>query len=130
MIDITGVDLVKFVQKVYELSMPQGLGFLHFTPEPLSEERAKEIVEQRGGAFSGSSCVISMDYVDGRACKMNVREENGKLVINDSWYDHTDSQLKQLLETFGKEGLIEASAPAEHGVACNCAECKKKHPVT
>jgi hypothetical protein len=31
MIDITGVDLVKFAQKVYALSVPRGLGFLHHT---------------------------------------------------------------------------------------------------
>jgi hypothetical protein len=29
-IDITGVDMVEFVKKVYELSLPQGMGFLHY----------------------------------------------------------------------------------------------------
>jgi hypothetical protein len=37
MIDISGIDLVKFAQAVYELSKPQGLGFLHFSPGPLEE---------------------------------------------------------------------------------------------
>jgi hypothetical protein len=35
MISITGVDLFSFAQKVYELSQPQGLGFLH---DPSREE--------------------------------------------------------------------------------------------
>ena len=118
MIDITGVDLVKFAQKTYELSSPQGLGFLHFTPQPLSDERAKEIVE-RG---KGTGYPLDMDYVDGRACKMTVFEKEGKLEIHDSWYDHTDEQLISLLSGFG----ISVEPAKEHGCACNCADCQVK----
>ena len=35
MIDVTGIDLVEFAKKVYELSVPQGMGILHFTPQAL-----------------------------------------------------------------------------------------------
>lgn len=120
MIDITGVDLVKFAQKVYELSAPQGLGFLHFTPQPLSETDAKRIVENSKGHYGG--VVLDMDYVAGRACKMVVWEKDGKLVIRDSWYDHTDSQLQTLLNNFN----IKGGAASEHGCACECADCKEK----
>lgn len=120
MIDITGVDLVKFAQKAYVLSMPQGLGFLHYTPAPLSDEEAKKIVECSKGFVGG--IVLSMDYVNGRACKMNVWEKNGKLHITDSWYDHTDDQLRRLLEAFH----IKLESTSEHGCACNCAKCQIK----
>jgi len=126
MLDITGVDLVKFAQKVYELSMPQGLGFLHFTPEPLSEERVVELLSRFN---DNPRMALAMDYVDGRACKMNVFKKDGKLVINDSWYDHTDAQLQTLLETFGKGDLVKGSSAAEHSPACNCVDCQKKHPA-
>ena len=118
MIDITGVDLAKFVQKVYELSAPQGLGFLHFKAEPLSEEDTKSIAEQplRG------SVRLNMDYVYGRACKMVVWEKDGKLQIRDSWYDHTDDQFRELLEEFG----ITLKTTGEHGCACNCKDCRNK----
>jgi hypothetical protein len=119
MIDITGVDLVKFAQKTYELSMPQGLGFLHFTPEPLAEEDAKEIVE-RSGKYGNVK--LDMDYVSGRACKMTVWEKDGRLVIQDAWYDHTDDQLKRLLAAFD----IVSNTASEHGCACNCANCRVK----
>ena len=109
MIDVTGVDLVKFAQKVYELSVPQGLGFLHFTPKPLSDEEAKELI------CNGE---LDMDYVHGRACKMNVRDNK----INDAWYDHTDDQLKELLDAFG----IKAKTAAAHGYACNCTKCQTR----
>jgi hypothetical protein len=112
-IDIAGVDLVKFAQKAYELSVPQGMGFLHFTPAPLAEEDAKEIVERS----SHGNVRLSMDYVAGRACKMVVWEKDGKLQIRDSWYDHTDDQLRKLLEAFD----LKLETASEHGCACNSA---------
>lgn len=117
MINITGVDLVKFAQKVYELSLPQGSGFLYFTPEPLSEERAKVIVE-RG---KDSKWPLEMDYVYGRACKMTVFSNDGKLEIHDSWYDHTDEQFINLLSEFN----IKLESVKEHNAACNCINCSK-----
>ena len=91
MIDITGTDLIKFVKKVYELSQPQGLGFLHYQEGGLSDEEAKTLIKENG------NYVVNMDYVKGRACKMIVFRKNNKLLIQDSWYDHTDNQLKELL---------------------------------
>lgn len=115
MIDVTGIDLVKFAQKVYELSMPQGLGFLHFTPEPLSEEEAKRSLRN-----DGSKIALDMDYVDGRACKMVVFREGEKLEIRDAWYDHTNEQFSELLDAFG----IVIPVNAEHGGGCNCINCQ------
>lgn len=88
-IDITGIDMVKFVKAVYDLSNPQGMGFVHFTPEPLSDEEAKSLIKEDG--------TVSLDYVKGRACKMHVFKEDDKLYINDTWFDHTDKELEQLL---------------------------------
>ena len=118
MIDITGIDLVKFVQKVFELSIPQGLGFFHFTPNPLTEEEARGIVDR--ASRNTGSVKLDMDYISGRACKMVVWEKNGKLTIQDTWYDHTDNQLKQLLAEFN----IVSNVSGKHGLACNCIECQ------
>jgi hypothetical protein len=117
MIDITGVDLIKFVQKVYELSVPQGLGFLHFQPGGLSTEDAKCYINETGPD------AVNMDYVHGRACKMFARrEKDGKIVIGNSWYDHRDDQLEQLLAAFHLVRLF----GYEHSCACNCTDCQKK----
>lgn len=115
MIDVTGVDLIKFAQKAYELSKPQGLGFLHFQSGGLSHTDA-------GGCLGkpGDRCALDMDYVFGRACKMIVFREGDKLQIRDAWYDHTDSQLAALLKEFN----IEPPKPAEHGMSCECSDCK------
>lgn len=97
MIDITSVDLKKFVKEVYALSSPAGLGFLHFKPGELSDEAAQAIIDR------GDECIAaSMDYVNGRQCKMTVfRKPDGKLEIGDNWFDHSTGQLTDLLERCG-----------------------------
>jgi hypothetical protein len=119
MIDITNVDMVKFVQKVYDLSRPQGMGMLHFVAGPMSEEDARSLIQPDG--------TVSMDYVSGRACKMHTRLQGDRIVINDSWYDHSDEQFNELLEHLGlgKDVPAGSSAP-EHGPSCNCDDCRHK----
>lgn len=117
MIDITEIDLIEFTKKVYELSVPQGMGFLHYTSKPLADSEAKQLVD----VFKNDKrLALDMDYVKGRACKMHVRRENGKLTIPDTWYDHTDRIYQQLLDHFG----IQKSINKEHGCACNCIDCQ------
>ena len=120
MIDITGVNLVEFAKEVYELSVPQGMGVLHATPEPLTDDEAKLYIHTEDGRSA-----LSMDYVKGRACKMHVRREGEKLTIPDSWYDHTDRILNQLLDKFDINRVTEQ----EHGCACNCMDCQTKRSM-
>jgi len=40
---------------------------------------------------------LSMDYVNGRACKMMVYRHGDKLEIQDVWFDHSTAQLDELL---------------------------------
>jgi len=102
MIDIGSVDLIKFVQKVYDLSQPQGLGHLHFEEGKLSDEEAKEILDEfKKPGHIPSDVILHMDYVKGRACKMVVwTRANGTIYMRDSWFDHTDKQLDELLSEF------------------------------
>jgi len=120
MIDITGVDLVEFAKKVYELSSPQGLGFLHYTTEPLNDEEAKQYIYA-----DKDDIILDMDYVKGRACKMHVRKEGNKWLIDDSWYDHTDRIYQQLLNHFN----ISKPNEKEHGCACNCIDCQSARTI-
>ncbi len=116
MIEVTGIDLRVFVKKVYDLSVPQGLGFLHYQKDSLTDGELEEVL-----AHSNDNTAIDMDYVKGRACKMVVFKENGKLFIPDRWYDHTTSQLKELLKDFSISTFSK-----EHNIACNCKDCKAK----
>jgi len=99
MIDLTGVDKVKLIQKVYEMSVPQGMGFLHYQNEPLSEEDAKRCLREYDPSRTFDQVIIGMDYVHGRACKFNAWVNNeGELYCHDRWFDHTPEQLDVLLE--------------------------------
>ena len=118
-IDITGVDLIELVKKVYELSSPQGLGILHFQEGSLSDTEAENIVELYKNDLN---LALGMDYINGRACKFNVWRKDNKLYIDNSWYDHTDSQLQQLLDHFN----IKIKTIRKHNIACNCIECQRK----
>ena len=91
------------------------MGHLHFKPEPLTNEEAKQLIEK------GERCVLSMDYVKGRACKMDVRQEGDKLTISDTWYDHTDRIYQRLLDCFD---IKRDGGEKEHGCACNCIDCQ------
>jgi hypothetical protein len=116
MIDVTGIDLIRFVKKVYDLSFPQGLGFLHFQSGSLKDEEAKVFIHEKD-----KYNIVDMDYVKGRSCKMNIFKQDNKWFIKDSWYDHTDKQLQELLLEFN----IKIVEKKEHNIACNCNDCKK-----
>ena len=120
MIDITGVNLVELTKKAYELSMPAGLGFIHYKPEPLSDPEANKIVD---GFKNNKNVALNLDYVNGRACKLVIFREGRKLTIRESWYDHTDYQLEELLKSVFPEAVDELKE-IQHGVACNCFDCQ------
>ncbi len=95
MIDITGVDLKLFIKKVYDLSKPQGLGFLHYTEGSLMDEDIDNILKHA----NYNDVILSMDYIKGRACKMVVFKIDDKMWIHDNWFDHSKEQLSILLNT-------------------------------
>jgi hypothetical protein len=100
MIEITGADLVEVVKKVYDLSKPQGLGFLHFNANPLSNEEAKEIIAI---GSPRKNVVVDMDYVNGRACKFTVfKDDQDRKFIRSQWYDHSQADLDELLRHINK----------------------------
>lgn len=88
------------VRKAYELSRPQGLGMLHWSAGPLSDEDLKLIVDQPGKT-------VHMDYVNGRAVKLYIRynAEAGEFYWVDSgeWFDHLPAERESLLKVMKGE---------------------------
>jgi hypothetical protein len=93
MIDVTDIDLRALVKNAYAYSRPQGLGFLHSQSGPLDEATVDEIL-----ACGCEQYPVDMDYIKGRAVKLTVFNKGGKLWITDRWYDHTEHQLKDMLQ--------------------------------
>ncbi len=117
MLEMGDINLHQFVRDVYELSVPQGLGWLHATSKPLSDEDVEEILGR-----GDDQIALRMDYVQGRSCKMTLFKENGTYQMNTPWYDHTDKQLQELLSRHE----INSDSNTEHGPACNCVDCQQK----
>lgn len=92
MIEITGVDLRELVKKAYDLSEPRGMGMLHFEAGPLPESSVDDIL-----ARGTDKIPVSMDYVKGRAVKLTVWHFDDKLYLQNSWFDHSESDLLRLL---------------------------------
>lgn len=109
MIDVTGVDLREVVRHAYELSQPQGLGHLHYIPGPLSEDEVTKLLEGRNPR-AAELYPVNLDYVKGRAVKLSITNEDGKLWMRDRWYDHSDYQLRELLQRVGRPDLCDKVA--------------------
>lgn len=95
MIDITGASLTEVAKAAYSLSVPQGMGFIHAQPGPLSDGAAQALVNEYK---DDKRIALSMDYVQGRACKLTVFRDGDKLYIPNSWYDHSEATHERLVE--------------------------------
>lgn len=62
MINISGIDKAAILAALYNNSKAQGMGFLHFTPQDMSVDEAKQLLQQE-------TC---FDYLHGRVMKINL----------------------------------------------------------
>jgi hypothetical protein len=94
------------IQTVYDLSNPQGMGFLHAENGELSIEDAKQCIFPGVSKFNkpADHDVISMDYVKGRSCKFHANiypdPEGGFPFVkfdDEFWYDHSKDDMIKLL---------------------------------
>ena len=122
MIEVTGCDLRVLVKKAYELSVPLGMGHLHYKAGVLDDATVDKIL---ASANIYSEIRLVMDYVHGRAVKLSVfrQQSNGESPtweylnakgpelwwIYDQWPDHSAEQLDQLLSAIGKAQPINFS---------------------
>jgi len=80
------------LRAAYDLSAPQGLGFLHVRPGGLDDETIARIKDSGIGLFAAR-----LDYVHGRAVKLTVRRDGDVCHIPaDHWFDHSLEDLREL----------------------------------
>lgn len=104
--------LSEAVKKAFDLSRPQGMGFLHHQPGELSQEELDYIIG--GDLGKGRMYLADMDYVRGRSCKFHIRpaQEDGYMLIEPRWYDHSDEALEELLKHLDVEDPAQQMADA------------------
>lgn len=100
MIDITHLDLIDFVKNVYNLTKPGKPSFLYSSLEPLTDGEALVIIKERdirrGRITDG--ILFSMERVKQRKCNMTAIRHEGRILIPDTWGDHSLEDLEKLLE--------------------------------
>lgn len=95
------------ISAAYDLSRPQGLGFLHAKQGELSGAEVVAIIGSTTNDSDGAEVrhydrMIPMDYVNGRAVKMTIRfDGDGWYIEGPRWYDHTEDDLLELVKVCG-----------------------------
>lgn len=63
--DITGLDKAAVLAALYNRAKPQGMGFLHYTPEPMTLDEARNLLVEFGST-------AYFDYLRGRVMKISL----------------------------------------------------------
>ena len=107
-IKITGIDLRLLIAAVYAESQPSGLSAFLTKEDPLPKQELNHILSRF--KVQGTGCVLSMDYVLGRAVKFHIfRDENQDLWVRKDWHDHNDLQLRRALREAGFKELSDVN---------------------
>lgn len=115
-IEIPAEKLPDLIRNAYAISRAQGLGFLQNHKTEISDDAVEKIIKPEGPI---AAC---MDYVNGRSCKMTVFRREGRLFIDNRWYDHSTAQLKELLSKIGVSPDAVETARAKE--AAYCEQCR------
>jgi len=93
-VSIAGLSKAAVLAALYNGSKPQGMGFLKFTPEPMTEEEAQNILDQRRDHRY-------FDYLNGRVMKVHLEgdEFNPVLYDRDNGQDAAESIINTLRAT-------------------------------
>ena len=76
-INIEGKSRAKVLAALYNNSKPLGMGILHWTPEPMTESQAQEMLDDKRDP-------VWFDYVNGRVMKIGFQ---GNEVLRCDLYD-------------------------------------------
>jgi len=87
-ISIAGLDKAAVLAALYDNAKPLGLGFLHFTPEPMTLDEAREILSKQK----------YFDYLKGRVMKVSLDgdELRPHLYDRDNGHGAAASVIEQL----------------------------------
>lgn len=90
--------LRRTVQKAFELSAPQGMGWMHYNANDTLDDQTVDTWLE-GAARRGGP--LSLDYVKGRAVKLcfHYDDEKTQFYVEDggTWFDHSDRAWAELL---------------------------------
>ncbi len=88
--DISKMNKSEVLAALYNRSKPQGMGFLHYDPNPMTKEEAQTILDTGQTYF---------DYLQGRVMKIDLSENDlyTGLYNRDNGFDAAEDVLKSLV---------------------------------
>lgn len=110
MISIRGLDKAAVLAALYNRSRPQGMGFLHYDPKPMTVEEARALLPQK-----------YFDYVKGRVLKVNLEKDK----FDEAMYDRDNgpgaaaSAVNEVREGFTDSAKLKAEHEASKREAAN-----------
>lgn len=66
--DISKLDKARVLKALYNRAQPLGMGFLQYTPKPMTEDEANVYITCYGAGY--------IDYLQGRVMKIDLAEDN------------------------------------------------------
>jgi hypothetical protein len=116
-IDISGLDKAELLAALYNRAAPQGLGFLHYNPEPMTAEQAQQEIDRREGAWK-----FDFDYLNGRSMKVDITgdticDNDARLFDRDNGTGACEGAVRSVregtpLDTAGQEMAVKNAARA------------------
>jgi len=101
-VNTTGIDRAALLAALYDRAQPQGTGFLHFNPAPMTLEEAQQLLDENTQEWPRNSGkqVCYFDYLKGRVMKIDVlREElDPRLYDRDNGQGAVQGVVNQLME--------------------------------
>jgi hypothetical protein len=89
-IDISKLNKAEVLAALYNNSKPQGMGFLHFTPEDMTKEEAQKHIDE----------CPSFDYLKGRVMKVDLSGDSFDPWLYDR--DNGEGSAKRVIENLAK----------------------------
>ncbi len=89
MINIAGLDKAAVLMALYDNARPQGMGFLHYKPVPMTREESERLISQSS----------YFDYVFGRVLKVDLSKDelDPRLYDRDNGPGAAERALKLLM---------------------------------
>ena len=91
--DITGLSKAAVLAALYNASRPQGMGFMHYDPTPMTEAQAQSILDSGATYF---------DYLKGRVMKINLAKDEVETRLYNR--DNGSSAAENAVEALRRSG--------------------------
>lgn len=82
-VDISDLDKAELLAALYNNAMPQGMGFLHYDPKPMTRDEAAQLLEKQKYFDYLKGRVMKIDLTDSKMWTAMYNRDNGPNAAED-----------------------------------------------